>query len=1323
MADASFVQDRFTGGEWSPFAQGRITDPKYRSAMNVCLNGMPVEEGAWVRRPGTAFMQTTRSGVFGRVLPFDFNDTMPFSIEVTADHLRLFAGRGLVFDSVAGVVNISNQNPAIVSTTGQNWVTGDQVQFLFSSGGGQASGAILRNRVLAITRINANQFTMTDPVTGAVVNGSDVNWLPAQVTAQVARVLDFSTAYSNADLPLLRRVQASGVGVNNADIAILLSGAHSPQQLIASLDANSPDFSTFQFKALNLQDGPYMDIPDGATLQISGATNPFTATITYQTWSSTTLYRQGAFVTFSGLVYQSQHENNIGLQPDTHPNDWDQVNLGAAVGINGVQAGDVGRAIRMLSEPSAWSTGSSYSPGDAVAWAGVYYTNQQATSPPGLPPDLALDSWTPTTSIAVAAWVAGVISAVHSSNSFDVTWYSSPGILYNLPIQQFRVGVFADSVGWPSCGAYYGGRLWLGGVVPNRFDASVANDPFNFAPTAPDGAVGDANAISEQFNSDDKNTLYWMEPTASGLLCGTKKGEWLISASNLKDPITPTSIQADRVTKVGCANILPTHTPLSMVVVQRFQRLLFEIFPDLFSGKLTAPNLNKDSKHLTTPGVAEVAYQSELAPIVWGRNNDGSLVGWTYRRKTAQSAAEPDMVGGFRVELGSDREVTSLCVNATPAQTSDAALMVTKDDDGVYHVEQMTRVLDPQDAFTSAWFVDDAVTPSGMITDATGVTFVGLWHLNGHTISVVCGGLDLGDYQVTNGQVHVNYMADAGKFFTLAYLQSLDGGTYGDLAATVNTSVTTARGSVVNPMTIRKFADPSHSDVLTTTIAKPNHVDFSAWFQGGSGLHKLQLQNFTDVQYVNYATVAASGGGAGMDIGTWDWTVGLDGFIYCAQVGANQSPWIKIDPATSTIVGTFGVNSTFWSGGPTGMGRPRSCTALTVNAKNYVIGVNMVSAFTNTINWLRGDNMTYVTNGGRFDIESGFSGSILRGPVNANGGTVYVISAPQTLNPSPDHFTLYQSSIDLDEQVTGSVIGTILPAQIDPQWTFFNGVSMGYDQLDGNLLMSFSSGVFPATTLTNPNYICKMRVSDLSIIWKVAIPGGVTDGFNGSRVEHGVLSWIGDTSSPGNRYVYSMNTVDGSYTRFIVNNSIPAGLAFSDDTTGILYSFINYAHTVDPNSPLPGLNTPEAFVGFSAFTPGDIFRGSTTSTTSLTIPAVLGFTYTSQGQIVRPALPAEAGSANGPAQGKTRRSHMYSLLVAAAIYGTIACGTVFGKLRPVNFKQPNERPYDTKTLFSGVHWDTLEDNYSFEGGLAWEITRPLPASLSSVGGFINTQDR
>lgn len=1325
MPDASFVQPSFLGGEWSPYAQGRIDDKHYRTAMVVCYNAIPVEEGAAVRRPGFAFICTTRSGAFGRVLPFDFTDIAPFTLELTGNHLRVVAGRSLVFDSAFTVVDISTENPAVVTVQGTDeWNTGNQVQFLFQSATNVADSAILRNRQFKITVLNATQFTLADPITNANVDGSQINWDPSQVSAQVARVLDLATPYSEVDVNDVRRVQAAGVGVNESSIALLLNKKYQPQVVTAQADETAPTFSTFTIAPLQFEDGPYLDAPSGASLTPSGTTGAINLTIGYASWSSATSYKIGDFTSFGGFAYQSLTDANLNNEPDTSPVEWQKVNAGAAAGINGFQAGDVGRLIRVLSEPAAWSSGASYAASQAVGFNGAYYVAQVANS--GAEPDTNLNDWLPTTSLSVAAWCWGQITAVIANNEVTVVLLGEQqSLLYNLTINTWTLGVYSNAVGWPSTGSYYEGRLWLGGVVPNRFDASVSNDPFNFQPTAPDGTVGDANGISDEFNSDDQNTLYWMEPTASGLLCGTKKGEWLIAASNLNDPITPTSVQAHRVTKVGCFNQIPAHTPLTMVIIQRYARLLFEVFPDLFSGKISAPNLNTYSKHLTAAGVAEVAYQSELAPIVWARNNDGSLVGWTYRRTAAQSTTEPEFVGGHRHVLGSGRTVASLCVSPSPNQTSDSVMVTTVDPTtGIYHVEQMTRLLDPADALTSAWFVDDAVTPSGMsVTTLEGVqsaaTFYGLWHLNGKTVSAVCGGLDLGDYLVTNGSITVPFKSDPGKFFTLAYMQSLDANTYGDLAVPLDSTVSTTPGTALTPSVINMLGPLPQSPVtgISSVQLKLDYANGNAFFLANNGIREVSLTNFQQITASTYAAIAATGPGYTPDA-AWDFAYGTDGYLYFRAVGSNQSPWMKVDPRTWQTVASFGTNNNFWSGGSTGLGAPDSL-AFVFGGVNYLVGMCQRSAFSRQIAWVNADTFAWVP-GSTFNIENGFKGILCAGPQGASGATVYGLSVQNTLNLTPDHTTLYQSSVDNLGNITTLAIATIMASSIDPTWTNF--VETGpfvRDSKDGQLLVCFATAT---AGVTNTAYVCKLRASDGTLIWKTAVVSLPSSGLALSRTTGGVLSWIGESSSPGTRYLYSLNTITGQVNKVIgVTNVVPGGDCISDDVTGTLLVYAAYAQT--SGSPVPGPTSPSSWNGWSVLTVGNLFFGNTASTSRFTIPAVIGFTYTTKGQIVRPALPSEAGAANGPANSKTRRNHMFSVLLAAAIYATVSFGTVFGKLRPANFKSPGGIPFDTKTLFTGPHWSTVEDNYDFEGGLAWQIDRPLPCSVVSIGGFLNTQDR
>jgi hypothetical protein len=47
--------------------------------MNLCRNGLPIEEGAATRRPGHRLIAATRKGAFGVLRRFEFKQPRPTS--------------------------------------------------------------------------------------------------------------------------------------------------------------------------------------------------------------------------------------------------------------------------------------------------------------------------------------------------------------------------------------------------------------------------------------------------------------------------------------------------------------------------------------------------------------------------------------------------------------------------------------------------------------------------------------------------------------------------------------------------------------------------------------------------------------------------------------------------------------------------------------------------------------------------------------------------------------------------------------------------------------------------------------------------------------------------------------------------------------------------------------------------------------------------------------------------------------------------------------------------------------------------------------------
>jgi hypothetical protein len=371
-------------------------------------------------------------------------------------------------------------------------------------------------------------------------------------------------------------------------------------------------------------------------------------------------------------------------------------------------------------------------------------------------------------------WVEMFVSTTTSSSAYatqyefslnlsQVTFYSpttsssagctaeilGPALLYSQPITTWRLGAYSDTTGWPTCGCYDGGRLVLGGAIPNRWDACVSNgisgNTINFAPTDVYGVVAASNAISYTFNSDSVNPIFWMSPELQGIVMGTQAGEWLVQAPT-SGALSPTNVSARRVTKIGCANIEPRRTEHTLIFIKRYARKLMEYFADVYSGKYSAPNLADKAQHIVSAGAAELAYTEAVTPVLWGRDESGSMFGVTYKRDSLASGQGPTFYAWHRHELGSDRVVESMCSGPSVNGDLDTLTMVTNDlTTNVRHVELLTDMPDETATLASSWFLDDAVNPTSITVGASSVILNGLWHLNGKTVQVFAGGLDLGD--------------------------------------------------------------------------------------------------------------------------------------------------------------------------------------------------------------------------------------------------------------------------------------------------------------------------------------------------------------------------------------------------------------------------------------------------------------------------------------------------------------------------------------------------------------------------------------------------
>lgn len=1255
MPPASYLQTSFTGGKWSKFAQGRADKETYRSAMNECFNSFPAESGYWRRRDGTIFCATTRSGLPATLRPFHFSQNAPYVLEFTDGHLRVFSGQSLVLDSSAQAVvsSMSSANPAAVATlTPHGLTTGDQVEFHLETW--TAGGSLLMNRQFTVAVTGANGFTISDPVTGAGVDGSTITYVPA--TGFVIRVLDYTTPYLDGSWSTVRVVQ-------DENLALILNTGAPPLQIANLTSPTVGAQTTFSsLENVTFVDGPYLDPPvDGTTLTPSGTSGSITLTAS---------------------------------------------SIASINGGQGFLATDVGRFIRLFSEPAAWASGTAYPKGANVKYNGAYYQAYVANT--GIEPDTDPSvNWTVATN--AANWTWAIVTTITSTSEVTATLQPADPLgtlaggplLYNRVIAMWQLGLYSDTTGWPTGGCYQGGRFWLFGAQGNRIDSTMSDNGFipettalNCAPTGLDGTVADNNGCSFVLQASDINTIFWAIPTHIGIVLGTQAGEWLLEASSSNDPITPTSVDAHRQTRYGCANVEPVEAPLSMLFVQRYQLKLYEYMSDVYSRKFQGTNLAIDAKDLTVNGLQEIAWVNEPSPILWARDALGSLLGMVYKRESPFATQPASFFGWHHHALGSGRKVT--CVRAGPSQdgTTDALMLVTNDPSTNIHYVEMMATSDEDVTLLNSWFVDAAVTPTFAAITGNTLTLYGLEYIAGKTVTAWIAGIDAGDYTVSVAGAVAIPLNGPGSPLTTTYLASLNGD-YGALKLSV--LGVPATSPPINVAAVANFTGSG-----TPAYDTPEYSGMIDWANGLGYFFRVDTGIVTHIDKFALAApsvpLASVSTAATTILGAQ--TCGQDGNGYFAHALSGSNTGLsRLNAATMTI-SDLGVVQPYSSAITTlRAGKRVHVLTASLHGQHYLGGYAQGYQLTPGDGGGGGGIVGYgvgQADDGMFNVANT---ATARGPsITAAGeawGTAFVISRNTAIKTL---LTIYGvSTNEAGTSIGMAQTGTITDVAIDAAWTSITVFGAIYDPADGNLVLCLGGNAGAAT----PAYLVKTTPAGV-VIWQNAVNHSITFSDN-SRLNNQTFSVVSPLSVGGGKYrVYTVSTITGIMTYQDSANAFNLeATQYTDDVNGQLIFFQEFEKWAWAT--FAGVGTPPI--------PPYI------------MPAVIGFNYQSQGQLLRPLAPQETGAQEGPALGKTRRSATIAFLVANS--QVMEFGTDFSTtLRAMTFHEADDATeVPVSQLYSGIYLDRIEDDYSYDSMPSWTTLRPYPASVLAVEAFIHTQDR
>ncbi len=282
---------------------------------------------------------------------------------------------------------------------------------------------------------------------------------------------------------------------------------------------------------------------------------------------------------------------------------------------------------------------------------------------------------------------------------------------------------------YPSCGAYFQGRLWLAATdtSPQTFWASKSNFPEDFSVADPLNPVDDD---SLEFTLARYGRIRWLIATKN-LLVGTINSEFIITSEG--GVITPNDIQAEQQSSYGSAAVQPLQIGDEVIYVTPDQRKLRAMQYEWTANNWLSRDLTFFSEHITESGIRSLAWAQHPDQLLWCVLENGCAICLTYERgENIYGWHRHETQGYFREFSSGFAGGTSFLLAAVQRKAGELGIEIQDDD--VY--------------FDAA----DEATALG-IPGSTTTTFTGFEHLAGLFVQVLLDGAVHPDVLVSDAGV------------------------------------------------------------------------------------------------------------------------------------------------------------------------------------------------------------------------------------------------------------------------------------------------------------------------------------------------------------------------------------------------------------------------------------------------------------------------------------------------------------------------------------------------------------------------------------------
>lgn len=686
MAEATPIQTNFTAGELSPLLDGREDFAKFFNGARLIENLMCTVLGPLIRRPGTMFTASCKfADKLARPLPFEFNVEQAYNLECGENYFRFYRDRGRIEVVATG------------STIANGTFDSDIASWTDASGAGSD---IVHDGAGNRMQFNSDGATEAVARQTLTIAGGDQAKL---------HVICFDVGDFAHDTMILR------IGTTSAGTEILeetVSAGHHCREFTPGVASVFLEFATTQGASKPiyldnvafLSNGPVEIVSPYLEADLRSIKHNQSADVLYlmsPNYFGRKLFRKGHS---SWSIVLINFKDGPYLAENTTPTTLD---LGANTGFNvtlvasskeninggeGFKATDVGRLVR------------------------VKHTDWGYCRIVSFTDDLNVN--------------------VDILSDFDA----------NTPSATWRLGLYSDTDGHPTCAVFHRGRFWSGGpgALPGRVDGTRTFDFENYTP----GALDD-DPISAVADSDVVPNILWMLSERE-LIAGAAGGEVTFGGETPKTAQTPSNVSGEYATAFGVADIQPVRAPTATLFMQRHGRKLLELAFRITDDNFRGADMNQLAPQATKTKIVDLAYQKEPNSIVWCARTDGQLVGFTYQR-------DQEVTGWHRHPIGGAGAAVEGVSSIPGTEGDELWLTVRRSVNGatVRYMEYLGDALELGDPQENAFYVDSGLSRNG--APATAIS--GLDHLEGETVRVLVDGASHPDLVVSGGAVTLDAAA------------------------------------------------------------------------------------------------------------------------------------------------------------------------------------------------------------------------------------------------------------------------------------------------------------------------------------------------------------------------------------------------------------------------------------------------------------------------------------------------------------------------------------------------------------------------------------